>query len=531
MELLNDVMPKLVDEYLNELSYAQINAYVPSEFAIKFFDVVKLIEGGNPENKTPVVHYKFIDTMLEDGDTVNMCHRGFAKTTVKEYLQWFIAIFGELPTIGRIPYSLYVSDSMDNGVKKMRRSMEGRWNNSNFLQQYVPKARFTDSIWDFTNVDGLRYVITGHGAQTGVRGTRENNSRPVLALLDDLFSDTDAKSPTVIENVEATVYNAIEAALHPTNKKIIWSGTPFNQGDPLYKAVESGGWNVNVFPVCEKFPVSEEEFRGSWEERFTYKSILKTYTKLKASGKIDAFNQEYMLRIMSEEDKVIDIDRDIRWYERKLLLDNIDAFNIYITSDLATGGKTHNDFSVIQVWALNSIGQWFYLDGICIKQEMDRNIDDLFRLAQMYQPISVGIEVNGQQQGFIKWIEREMFARNVWFELASSNNSNQKGIRSVTGEKKINRFISFSPMLKSGKIYLPVELKESKDIKEALNELDLVTRKGFKSKHDDWIDGLVMLNEIGAFEPSPSSGTVDNDGNIQLYGYDTDDKYDNSYTV
>ena len=39
---------------------------------------------------------------------------------------------------------------------------------------------------------------------------------------------------------------------------------------------------------------------------------------------------------------------------------------------------------------------------------MDKNIDDLFVLAQKYKPLSVGIEVTGQQEGFIPWIKSEM---------------------------------------------------------------------------------------------------------------------------
>jgi len=62
--------------------------------------------------------------------------------------------------------------------------------------------------------------------KTGVRGTRENNSRPVLALLDDLISDEDARSKTVIDSVEDTVYKAIDYALHPKLRKNHLVGDP-----------------------------------------------------------------------------------------------------------------------------------------------------------------------------------------------------------------------------------------------------------------------------------------------------------------
>lgn len=759
-------------------------------------------------------------------------------TTVKEYLMWYIAIFGTLPGIGKIPYALYVSDSMDNGVKKMRRSMEGRWDNSPFLQKYVPKAKFTDIIWDFTNASGNRFVVTGHGAQalsldstlltasgrttmgdckvgdyiygpegvlskivaksdifykpmyeleledgrklkvsedhinsvmvkenfknravtvdkdlttkellelpltfdrvkkykegtrisseklihvrnsdaliypdkdlpidaytlgvilgdgrirkecgsveltahvddfahyyknipyefgtyrkdlrsnaatqsirglgkllkelklnvhgkykfipqeyfygsieqrlnllqglmdtdgtisvsgrsvfcsqssrlcadvanltrslggsakiykcnskdmfrvelwldkpmfkiprklerfkprtkhmalksiskiamepsqciaidsvshqylandyfrthnTGVRGTRENNSRPVLALLDDLISDTDAKSPTVIQNVKDTIYKAIFAALHPTKRKIIWSGTPFNANDPLYQAVESGAWNVNVFPVCERFPCSKEDFRGSWEDRFTYESTKQAYNLLSESGNLEAFNQELMLRIMSEDDKLIE-DTDIQWYDYSLLMKNLQSYNIYITTDFATSEKTSADFSVISVWAINNKGHWFWIDGICKRQQMDANLDDLFRLVQIYNPLSVGIEVSGQQGGFVSLIQRAMIDKNIFFNLASESNNGKPGIR--PNKQKFTRFLTILPWFKSKIMFFPEQKKDSAPMQEAMNELGLVSKHGFKSKHDDFIDTISMLSLMNAWRPT-----------------------------
>lgn len=420
-------------------------------------------------------------------------------TTVKEYLLWYIAIFGELPSLGAIPYALYISDSMDNGVKKMRRSMEGRWKASAFLQQYVPRAKFTDNIWDFTNASGNRFVVTGHGAQTGVRGTRENNSRPVLALLDDLISDTDAKSPTVIENVEDTVFKAVFAALHPTKRKIIWSGTPFNAGDPLYKAVESGAWNVNVFPVCETFPCDKKDFKGSWEDRFTYASVKEAYDLMSGSGKLEAFNQELMLRIMSDEDRVLD-DSDIQWFERSKMIPHRERYNCYITTDIAVSASPKSDFMVISVWFHDHRGNWFYVDGICRQQLIDKTYDDLFRFVQIYKPMSVGIEVSGQQGMLIPLLQKEMNDRGIFFNLASESGKSALGIRPTSN--KFIRFNSVVPWFKSRKIFFPIELKNGPAMQEAVNELSLVSKKGFKSKHDDFMDTISMLAAMNTFRPS-----------------------------
>ena len=508
--------PRTVVDYLNTISYDVPPDYVPTRFALEFINFIKMVNGARgEEHKTPVVHMWMLDQVVnrEPGKNIaNLCSRGLAKTTVlAEYLFLFIAVYGELPGFGRVPYALYVSDSIENGVKKMRLRLERRVENSAFLREFLDTdaTKFTDIRWYFKNKAGNEFVVTGHGAKTGVRGTVELNTRPVLAVLDDLISDEDARSDTVIASVEDVVYKAIEYALHPSNKLIIWSGTPFNARDPLYKAVESGAWTVNVYPVCEKFPCTREEFAGAWPDRFTYDYVRNQYEQAIKLGKVDTFNQELMLRIMSEEDRLIQ-DDEIGWYRLANVINNRGSYNFYITTDFATSDKQAADFSVISVWALNSNGDWFWVDGVCQRQTMDKNLDDFFRLVQKWGPQAVGVEVSGQQQGFIQWIQAEQSNRNIWFTLASDKNSGAPGIRPVTN--KMQRFNIVVPWFKARKIFFPEELKHSQPVAEAINELSLAAPSGFKSKKDDFIDTISMLGAMTVWKPSelpPDSAPAD----------------------
>ena len=497
-----DGMPWKVEDYLDATNYKLDPNYVPSIFALEFVNFIKLVNGvQGEEHKTPLVHYYMLDTITHGGTRViNLCHRGIAKTTLMaEYLFLYLATYGELPNFGLVDLALYVSDSIENGVKNMRKNLEFRWENSEFLQKYVPTVRFTDIRWEFKNIDDKLFIVKGYGAKTGVRGAKEMGKRPQLAILDDLISDEDARSATIIAAVEDTVYKAVNYALHPSKNMIIWSGTPFNAKDPLYKAVESGAWAVNVFPVCEHFPCTREEFRGSWPDRFTYEYVKTQYDAAVKLGKIETFNQELMLRIMSEEDRMIQ-DSDIMWYKRDAILANKQWFNFYITTDFATSVKESADFSVISVWAYNSNGDWFWVDGVCKRQLMDKNIDDLFRFAQMYKPQAVGVEVTGQQSGFVTWIQNEMLGRNIYFTLASDKNQNMPGIRPNTN--KMERFNIVVPWFKLHKMYFPIECKMEAPMQEAITELSLVSVSGFRSKHDDFADTISMLASLTPWKPS-----------------------------
>lgn len=846
---MSNIIKKSVEEWLYAVSYEEKIGYIPSDFALKFVTFIKLVNGGKgEENVTPVIHYKMLDNIYGTKQNIaNLCYRGSAKTTVMgEYLILYIATYGGIDGFGDIPLGLYVSDSIENGVKNMRKNLEYRWENSPFLQKYLPRTRFTDIRWEFENADDKVTVFKGYGARalsldtklytkdgytsigecvvgqeifgpdgnlakitaksevfnkpmykleledgrflkvsedhinsvmvntspngiakweeqdlttkellnigwmhtkignknhkgtsskcilkvknteplehtkkdlpidpytlglilgdgsiknnasgivltglkgdtdfyrlhisyeqgkdcidkrttsvntfaiknlnqtvrnlkidkdgsyhgdtkyipeeyyfgsieqrlsllqglldtdghifksgridfasaskqlaedvmrlvrslggkaklhikineqgkqvyrpeiwiglnpfklprkvsrykknrqhwdnvnvvdikriddessqciavnssshqflageyfrthnTGVRGAKEMGQRPLIAILDDLISDEDSRSETVRASIEDTVYKAIDYALHPTKRKIIWSGTPFNAKDPLYKAVESGGWYVNVYPVCEKFPCTREEFRGSWEERFTYDFVKSQYDKSMATGKIAAFNQELMLRIMSDEDRLIN-DDDIVPYNRGSVLLNKDKYNFYITTDFATSEKKSADYSVISVWAYNNNGDWLWVDGICKRQNMSKNIDDLFRFINIYKPQSVGIEITGQQGGFINWIQNEMVRRNIYFNLASEGNN--LGLRPKTN--KMERFNVIVPLFKMRKIWFPSNMDTSECLIEAMDELRNASINGFKSRHDDFIDTISMLALMNPWKPS-----------------------------
>lgn len=842
------LIKQTLDEWLDNVSYAELNStrYVPSVFALTFMNFIKLVNGDVGEShKTPPVHLKMLDKLVEPSSYVaNLCFRGAAKTTLfGEYFFPFLGMYGFLPEFGEVSGGIYVSDSMDNGVKSMRNNMEYRYKNSDYLQYWIPEAKFTDAYIEFANREGHRFglkmfgakalsldsrlylanggtitigdcqvgdrimgadgqpttitrksevfhrpmyelvlqdgrslrisedhlnqvhikrflsdrtfsqytlteqtlttvellqqplfatdpngnqrplvwvenckpmqwpentnllldpytvgvligdgsmnrkaagsapvVLTGHeddwptleceipygfgkvwrdrrhpstisrtipgisafvamhgldchgnhkrvpdefkyasveqrlallqglmdtdgtctvdgktsfcstskglvddviwlvrslGGEarpidkgnsrtfqcsvrlamplfrlqrkldrqrpprnnklavvaikriadepsqciavdnperqfvaeeffrthnTGLRGTKIFGKRPTICVLDDLVSDDDAKSRAAMLAIKDTVYKGVDYALDPTKRKVIFNGTPFNTEDILIEAVESGAWDVNVWPVCERFPCTEEEFQGAWPDRFTYAFVKEQYDRAALNGKLSGFFQELMLRITSEEERLVQ-DDDIRWYERQQLLQNKQAFNFYITTDFAVSDRQTADYCVISVWAYNAQGDWFWVDGICVRQTMDKTIDDLFRLVQEYRPQSVGVEVTGQQLAFIKWLQQEMMNRNIWFSFASSEKNGAPGIRPITD--KLARFNLVVPWFKAGKMYFPKEMKHSQILTIAMTQIRMVTQSGIKGK-DDFIDTISQLGYLTPWKPSES---------------------------
>lgn len=513
-----------LDEWLDQVDYSTLNStdYLPSEFALIFMNFIKLVNGVTGEShKTPPVHLKMLDKIPTSGSYIaNLCFRGAAKTTLfMEYLALFIGVFGHLPNFGDVTGMIYVSDSMENGVKSARKNIEFRYQSSDFLKEWIPDAIFTDNYIELINKEGHRLGIKMFGSKTGLRGTKIFGKRPVIAILDDLVSDDDSKSRAAMLAIKDTVYRGVNHALDPTRRKVIFNGTPFNKDDILIEAVESGAWDVNVWPVCEKFPCTKGEYVGAWEDRFSFEYVSAQYDMAIKTGKLAGFFQELMLRITSDEERLVQ-EGEINWYSRKELLKNKSTFNFYITTDFATSAKKTADMSVISVWAYNHLGQWFWVDGVAARQTIDVTFDELFRLVQQYKPQQVGIEVTGQQQAYIKLLQADMMRRNIWFNFSSSERSGEPGIRPVVD--KLSRFNLVVPWFKSGMMFFPEELKTSVIMGLFMGQIRLATMSGLKGK-DDCLDTISMLGYLTAWKPSEAAPTHEPSGGLD-WGDEVDDR-------
>lgn len=481
-------MAASIEELLNEVNYGALATYAPDSFSLEFVNFIKLVSSEFPEeNETPVIHLMMLDKLpTPSRRTINLCFRGSAKTTLfSEYLVLYLGVFGRIPGFGDVPAAIFVGNSMDKGVAQLRKNVELKYDNSKFLQHWIPNAEFRDDHITLINRDNHRFHIQMYGAQSSVRGSRDGTSRPVIAILDDLIKDDkDAASPTIMSDIRNLINKEIPYALHPTRHKIIWNGTPFNKNDPLIEAVESGHWDVNVWPVCEEWPCTREEFRGAWPDRFTYDYCLDQSTT-SSSG----FSQEMMLRITNEEDQLVR-PVDITWAhaEPHPLWQR---YTYYITTDFATKASIRNDFSVIYVWAYGNDGKWRWVEGMVKRQTMDLNIKELFRLVEKYRPLGVTVEVSGQQAGFVSWIKEKMVEHARWFNIIET--------RPTTN--KLAYFMNILPQLKGGEIIFPLEFKDIPELKETMHEYHLASPQGLKSKHDDCIDGTSRLIHIVPQKP------------------------------
>jgi hypothetical protein len=169
---------KRVEDWLNLVDYT-FKGYMPTKEALMFVNFIKEVNGGEEENETPIVHLVMMDNVFnEDKRCAILCHRGIGKTTLfAEYLILFIAAFGKFPGFGSVNLLLYVTDSIENGVKNLRRNIEFRYQESEFLQKLIPNQKIgvgTDGA-GYVNTDQYEEQVAGGRKFTDIRLEFKNN--------------------------------------------------------------------------------------------------------------------------------------------------------------------------------------------------------------------------------------------------------------------------------------------------------------------------------------------------------------------
>ena len=395
---------------------------------------------------------------------------------------------------------------------------------------------------ELVNADGVELNLKGYGASTNIRGVRYKGARPDIVVLDDITTNDAINSETIQNTINDNFYKSVIPALHPTRYKIFFIGTPISERDIIHQLSDNPKWVVHKFPIAEKFPCEPEEFVGNWMDRFPYEAVLEKYEMYKAAGKAQDFYQEFMLEITDLTTLLVE-EEDIQWFDPSIIMKNKHQYNFYIATDFATSTKKSADFSTIGVFAISSNNDWLLIDGQCIRQTMQENIDDLFRYVKKWQPLSVGIESSGQQGGFISIMQEMMMKRNTWFTFAKKPGSKDVGIRPI--KDKVHRFVTgVQPKFKQNKIWLPKpELAKVTTprlvalVDEMSHELSRFTLAGgVKSlAHDDAIDLLNQLSEMDIYTPSSISDMtnteVTSDGLVWESVWDEDEDIEVGSTV
>ena len=529
-----------IDYALDTMDLTYSN-YTPSQDALEFFNLIRVFFGEDFEIPNPKFHYFIVDTLygnvkaedfpypkdIQETITVNprqvsiIASRGTAKSTVTTLFYPIVAaIKGELPITGPLSHMLLLSDSQQGGARDQALLMGNAFNRSKFAADWFEKIRCTESEVEIVRkgsepIEKRHMLIKFKGTQSG--GIRSGSRNPVtgdrygLIVADDVIkNEAEAYSETIMHNVVTALTSDARNAMRAKNTQFILVNTPFHKRDPVYTMMESGGFTPILAPICNGISVdtTKEDMICLWEDMHDYESIMSRYLDAVSNKATRQFNQELMLRVSNEEDRLVSDDM-VQWYDRKMLMKLLDGYSLYITTDFTTTGSAKNDFSGIALWAVSNNYDYFLLD-LCLKrQELEQQYNELFRMISVWskgnRAIEVGVETDGQQRAHLYSLKQKMQMTNRYFTFARQKGATGKkeGISSKSAGSKHERFRYIVPYFQNRKIYFPEQLKDTPDMKEAIKQLRGATHSGF-STSDDFCD---LVSQLGLVDIIPGSGS------------------------
>lgn len=536
-----------IDAMLDSIDLTFPN-YTPTEDSLKFFNVIRLVQGADFEAQSPIAHYFLVDLVFGNVtrdqfpyskelneqipiDTTRiaiMMSRGLAKSSViTAFMPVYMAVTGELPGYGKVYFMLSIAASTEGGARVINKSIRSLCEDSVFCKNHFEDMRFSDREIEWirkgTGSTGSRaFLHRAMGFGSGIRGQRANygvkgnTPRPDVIAFDDTILNTQAAySETIMQTLRETISSDAINALKGGGDGRIWHVfTPFHLRDVNVQMITSKAYTPFIVPICEEIneDMKEEEFKGAWPEMHPYKAVYAQYISAKKSNSLRSFNQERMLRISSDEDRMI-TDEMIEWYSRKTLLKDMGNYNIYITTDFTTTSEAKSDFSALAVWALNSNRDYFLVDLCVRRQGIGEQYDELFRMVNFWSShgknVEVGIETDGQQKAHLFALKEMMLKRSEWFTFARQKGAKYgaEGILSrAAGGNKHARFRMMLPQFQNHKIHFPLELKDTPDMKEALTQLKYTTWEAFGG-HDDFPDVVSQLGMMELLFPMVAVGS------------------------
>lgn len=545
----------VIDEGLDTIDLSFPN-YTPTIQALTFFNTMRIFFGEDFETNNPIWHYFIVDMLfgnvtkemfpysdqVNDGIRINksrvaiIAARGLAKSTVTTFFYpIYCAITGTTPVTGPLSHILILSDSAKGGAKDQALLLGNAFDKSEWAKTYFESIRHTETEVEVVRrnpsgkdlpIEKRHMLIKFKGAQTG--GIRSGSRNPVtmdryaIIIADDVIkNEAEAYSDTIMKNVNTALSSDAINAMRAKKTQFVLINTPFHKNDPVYMSMENGVFTPLVVPICKEIRdnLTEEEYIGAWPEMHDYASVMERYLNAKGNNNLRSFYQELMLRVTSDEDRMVQDDM-LEWYDRRSIEKYLGNYNLYMTTDLTSSSEGTGDYSAAYLWAVNSNQDYFMIDMSLKKQSIGDQYNEILKMVQRWcsnRYVEVAIEVDGQQRLNIYALKELMLKRNTFFTFARQKGAayGKEGISSrAAGGSKFDRFRMVYPLLQAHKIHFPTELRNSPDMQELLNELKYVSFTGFKSKHDDGLDAVSQLVMIDMMFPSEAVHNTDEDDKL-----------------
>lgn len=181
--------------------------------------------------------------------------------------------------------------------------------------------------------------IIAASSEQSIRGIRHGANRPDLIICDDVEDISSVKT----KEGRDKAYNWLSGEVIPLgdqNTKVIMIGNLLHE-DSLLMRLKKKIIDENMNAIFKEYPIVDSENNILWQSKFRTHEDIENYKKI--IGDDRAWQREYMLKIIPEEDQLV-YSEWIQYYDE--VPDNTDGYKYTIIGiDLAISTSASADFT------------------------------------------------------------------------------------------------------------------------------------------------------------------------------------------
>jgi len=383
-----------------------------SEFAERVLTFIQTFFPAE-ENISPEFHYDIFDLVATKKEKqLVVAFRGSAKTSLlSKYLVLYAAMFGHKdPIIKGYSFVLFISDTVDQATDNVRELKDAYDVACDFRPEFSKVVK-QGSRWladevEFENAYGYKLSFVARASGQKVRGMKRRGMRPDWLIVDDLENDEAVHNESNRRKLKQWFFNAVMPALHPTIRRVFFIGTPLHADSLLENIRNDSSWEKIEIPIVDEtgFP--------AWKDRFPAWKIEQMKEDAKKQGLLTSFYQEYMLRIMADEDALFKPE----YFRYKAHADMPSDLEFYITADLAISQANTADRTAFIVNGVDTANNWHIVNVFMDRIKPHDQVKKLLELIDWCfkkngRVPRLGVEMVSYQRAFKDMFEMEVTKR------------------------------------------------------------------------------------------------------------------------
>lgn len=423
-------------------------------------------------------------------NAVIVAFRGSAKSTIMSLSYPIWSILGKQEK----KFVLLLSQTQ-NQARQLMSNLKQELESNALLRQDLGPFQEPDDEWRFASIVLPKYNarITAVSTEQSIRGIRHGVHRPDLIICDDIEDLNSVKT----RGGRNKIYRWFSGDVVPAgdeNTRVIVIGNLLHE-DSMIMRLKENIENKSLDGVFRNYPIFLDNKTISWPGKFP--SMEKINSLKRNIGDERAWQREYLLRIVSEEDQVV-YPEWIHYYDE--LPDKKAIRMVLMGVDLAISKKENADCSAIISAVIADFydeAKIFILPSIINRRmnfpETIRQIEALYKAnEEINRCVDVLVEDVGYQRAVTEQLrEKDYEAFNI----------------KVSSDKR-SRLITATPLLQNKRILFP-----KKGAEELIRQL-----VGFgMEKHDDLADAFTLIAHRLTKESPPDLVTCDEETGEELY--------------